>query len=122
MSYFRKPYSGLGDVSSCGADQVWDPNISFFGTQGQCMPRANYTPDQLVNPNVIPGVVKTKGGGGSAAGDFFKNLLGGLAAGAATPAQVPVIIAPAQSGMSTTTKLALAGGAALLLVALLAKR
>ena len=98
---------GLGDVSSCGPDQVWDPNVSFYGTQGQCMPRANYRPEQLENPNAVPGVVKTTGA--ISGGSDWTKLLGGLLANATkptTPAPYPYPV-PASSGMSTGTMLML---------------
>lgn len=124
MSYFRKNrrgLSGLGGVENCGPDQVWDPNIEFYGIKGQCAPRANYSASQLENPNAIPGVVKSKSGSSSStAGDILKSILGVMSAPAAAP-MAPVYVAPA-AGMSSTTKIAIAGGAALLVVALLASR
>lgn len=126
MSYFRKGrrgLSGLGGVENCGPDQVWDPNVEFYGIKGQCMPRKNYSASQLENPNAIPGVVKTAGAssGPSTAQNVISSILGVLTAPAAAPV-APVYYPPAQSGMSSTTKLALAAGGALLLVAVIASR
>lgn len=129
MSYFRRNgrggLLGLGGVENCGNDQVWDPNVvvnagTAYEIKGQCMPRGNYAASDLENVNAYPGVVKTKGAssGGSKVG-IVSSILGVLTAPAAPG---PVIISGPSSGMSTTTKLALAGGAALVLVAVLAKR
>lgn len=98
---------GLGDVTSCGPDQVWDPNVSFYGTQGQCMPRANYRPDQLENPNAVPGVVKSTSSSSGGGSDLTK-LIGGLLANATRP-QTPAYPypVPTSSGMSTGTMLAI---------------
>ncbi len=125
MSYHnhrgRQSLAGLGGVESCGPDQVWDPNVEFYGVKGQCMPRKNYTAAQLENPNAIPGVVKTTGASSSSSSfitDFFKALTATPAA--APAATAPVYVAPAATsvmGMSPTT-LAIAGGGALLLILL----
>ncbi len=99
---------GLGDVSSCGYDQVWDPNITVGGNVGQCMPRANYSASQLENPNAFPGVVKSSSSSSSGGSDWTK-LLGGLIANAtkpATPAPYPYPVA-ASSGISTGTLVAI---------------
>lgn len=109
---------GLDGVENCGTNQVWDPNIEFYGVKGQCMPRANYRPDQLENPNAIPGVVKTAGASSGGGSDWTK-LLGGLLANATRPTtpQQPIVYQPS-SGMSTGTLVALGAlGLGLLYVA-----
>ena len=126
MSYFRKPLLGLGGVEACGNDQVWDPNIvvnagTAYELRGQCMPRGNYSASDLENVSAYPGVVKTKGAGGGGAASGFWSIFSSLTSPA--PVAAPVYIQqPMSSGMSTTTKVALAGGAAILLLALLASK
>jgi hypothetical protein len=118
MSYLPRPLSGLGGVENCGSTQVWDPNIEAYGQKGQCMPRASYTADQLVNPSSYPGVVKTKDTGGGIASvitSFFTALTP-----PAQQQQPTTIIHQAPAGMSTNTKIALAAGGALLLIAVVA--
>jgi len=113
MSYLPKRRSllGLGDASSCGADQVWDPNVTYLGIKGQCMPRSSYTASQLVDPNAYPGIVKTAGSSSSSlASSILGTLLGGLL-NKSTPAQTPVVVQQ-PSGVSTTT-IAIVGAAAL---------
>lgn len=99
-------FLGLSGVESCGTNQVWDPNVEFYGQKGQCMPRANYSPSQLENPNAIPGVVKTAG---ASSGSEWSKLLGGLLANATRPpTPAPVVYqTPTSSGMSTGTLLML---------------
>ncbi len=116
MSYLprrRANLSGLSGVENCGPDQVWDPSIEFLGQKGQCMPRNKYAAVQLENPNAFPGVVKTSG-----VTSVLSSVLSALNPTATATAAVPYY-AP-QPGMSTTTKVAIAGGA-VLLVALLAR-
>lgn len=102
----RHPMSGLGGVESCGPDQVWDPNIEFYGTKGQCMPRSNYSASQLENPSAIPGVVKSKSSSTSSGGGFA-SVIGALLSNATKPAaptyQYPT--AAPSSGLSTGTML-----------------
>lgn len=112
MTYHRRHLSGLGGVESCGANQVWDPNVTFNGIKGQCMPRSNYAASDLVDPSASPGVVKDKSSGFNWGG-----LLQAFVQPAA-PAPAPTVIVQQAPGMSTTTKIAIAGGAALLLVVL----
>lgn len=129
MSYYKKSRGrlyGLGGVDSCGNDQVWDPNvISGAGTAyqitGQCMPRGNYTAAQLEDVNAYPGTVKSAGSAGSSGGNFLTDFFKGLTA--ATPAPTPPIyMQPAASSGISTTTLAIAGGAAVLLIAFIATR
>ncbi len=111
MSYRRTVLSPLGGVESCGPQQVWDPNATFNGIKGQCMPRSNYEASQLVDPNAYPGTVKTTAGSSFNWGGLFTAIFK-----PSTPAPAaPIVVQPAP-GMSTTTKVALASGAALLLV------
>lgn len=98
-------FLGLSGVENCGTNQVWDPNIEFYGAKGQCMPRANYSASQLENPNAIPGVVKTTGA--SSGGSEWTKILGGLIANATKPAQQPIVYQPPSPGMSTGTMLAI---------------
>ena len=101
----RRSLQGLGGVENCGADQVYDPNITAFGIKGQCMPRANYQASQLENPNAFPGVVKSASSGSSGT-SFLASLLSAFTS-PSTP-QPPVYTAPPpSSGMSTTTMLAI---------------
>lgn len=110
MSYHRKrSMSGLGDASSCGADQQWDPNYVFNGIKGQCTPKGS------------PMVGYTAPSSGSGAGSFFTDLFKALTPAAPAPAPTTVYVPQPSTGVSTTT-LVVAGGAALLLVALLASR
>lgn len=126
MSYVKnkRRLYGLGGVENCGNDQVWDPNIvvnagTAYELRGQCMPRANYSASQLENVNAYPGVVKTAGSSSSSGGGLLSSILGVLTAPAA-PAP-PVVVAPVDSGMSTATKVALFGGAAIVVIAILKK-
>lgn len=100
-------FLGLSGVENCGYDQVWDPNISAGPNIGQCMPRANYRPDQLENPGAFPGVVKSKSSSGG--GSEWTKILGGLIANATKPAtsQQPIVYQQPSSGMSTGTLLAI---------------
>jgi hypothetical protein len=111
--------SGLGGVESCGSTQVWDPNITFMGVKGQCMPRANYSAAQLVDPNAYPGTVKSnEPSGPSAASQIVGALIGGLVT--PKPAQQVAYQAPASSGISTGT--VLIGLGALAAVVIIATR
>lgn len=74
MSYYGSPptliarrgYSGaLGDASSCGPDQQWDPNFVFNGIKGQCTPKGS--PMAAADS---PGIL-------SRIGDFFSGAVKG---------------------------------------------
>lgn len=100
---------GLGGVENCGADQVFDPNIEYFGIKGQCMPRKNYTAAQLENPNAYPTTVKSGAAKPGAASSIIGALIGGLTQ--PKPA-APTYAAPApSSGISTGTAVAIGAGA-----------
>lgn len=102
--------NGLGDASSCGADQIWDPNAQYPGLPpGQCMPRSSYTAAQIA---ALDAQNKASSGPGIAA-SIFGALLGGLVTPSPTPG---VIAAPASSGISTGTALAIGAGAIALIV------
>ncbi len=105
MSYFRKrSMSGLGDASSCGPDQQWDPNYVMPGLPpGQCTPKGSAMSPAVASSSIW--------------GDLFK----ALTPAAPAPAPQTVYVQQPSTGVSTTT-LVVAGGAALILVALLASR
>lgn len=63
----------------------------------------------------------TASNAGSVIGDFFKALTGSIGSSTMTPAVQAAMVVPPQSGMSTGTKLAIAGGA-VALVAIIATR
>lgn len=113
MSYLPKnrALSGLGGAESCGPDQQWDPNFEFAGVKGQCTPKGSPMTPGPAGPSIGE---KISGG----VADFFKVLAAGKAAQPPTPI---IVQAPSRGGVSTTT-LAIAGGAALLLIAILASR
>lgn len=108
--YGRRALSGLFDPitsvaasagvpgMNCGADQVFDPNLVYNGIKGQCVPKGA----TMTAP--------PKAG-------FLETILKG-AMFSATPVAPAVIYAPAPGAMSTTTKIALAGGAVLLIALL----
>ncbi len=118
------PMSVSGQALGCQRGQVSDPNKSVNG-YAQCMPRANYTAGELLNPNVDPAVAKLKAKGTSpSAGSIIGSIIGALTGGVpALPTGLPAGTAyvPARSGMSSVTKLAIAAGA-VGLVAVIATR
>jgi hypothetical protein len=108
MSYIRKNGNGLmgfGDASSCGSNQQWDANCNFNGIVGQCVPTGM--------------VGKAAGctyasGGSSSGGGIFDSILKSVTdviKAKVTPAQVTNISTTEGPGLSTPTKLAIAGGA-----------
>jgi len=109
MSYHQKrrgSMAGLGGAENCGADQQWDPNATLGPGYpvGQCMPKGS--------PWAKPIAPKETG--------FFTGLFSALTAPVTAPPPQTTIIQQAP-GISTTT-LAIAGGAALLLIAVIASR
>lgn len=104
MSYSRKPNyrTGLGGAENCGADQQWDPNASFLGIKGQCVPRGS-------------AMTQAPADSGPA---WWEKALAAISAG---PAPAPVYVTAPSSGMSTTTMVAI-GGAALLAIFLIARK
>lgn len=120
----RRGMSGLGGASDCSPTQNFYPNLTFAGVTGQCSTPAEAAAalksgSATGNLNGASGGTYT--GGGSGISDLIKwgaSLFGSAVAPTPTPA-APTVVAP--SGMSTTTKIALAGGA-VLLVAFVATR
>lgn len=121
FSNYRNRRIGLSGVENCGPDQVWDPNVEFYGIKGQCMPRKNYATSDLVNPSAIPGVVKTKGAAAGSSGGILSSLFGALLANKTMPSQPagPAYYPAPSSGISKTTMIVggvvLAAGAYMLL-------
>ena len=110
----------LGGASDCGSGQTWYPNLTFAGFTGQCS-----TPAQAqaaLSSGQATGNLNTAastdsgfnwGTAGSVAGNLLTGLFGPKPAG---PAVAP------QTGMSTTTKVALAGAGVLALALILKRR
>ena len=94
----------LGGASDCGADQEWDASCSYAGVTGQCVPKG--TAGHAAGCTYPSGWDKAAG----VIGGFLSAVTGGPKPSA------PVVV---QTGMSTTTKVALAGAAALGLVLIL---
>jgi len=81
---------GMGGAESCGPTQKWDPNYVFQGIKGQCIPSSQ----PLVKMASEPG--------------FLTSLMSAFSKPSyATPTAQPSSVAPAASGMSQTTMLAI---------------
>lgn len=120
MSYKRQ-LRGLGDASSCGAGQTFYGNVTFAGVKGQCLTADQYNTCKSTGMYAGQPCTVDSGSGSSTAGtvgSIVGALLGGLL-NKPQPASAPVIV---QQGMSTTTKVALIGGGAVLVGLLLARR
>lgn len=111
MSYISKAGNGLmgfGDASSCGGNQAWDAGCNYNGIQGQCVPVGmvgKYSPCDYS---------KAAAAQQSSSSSIWGNLITGLTEvvkAKVTPAQVTNISTMSSPGMSTPTKLAIAGGA-----------
>lgn len=96
---------GLGDASSCGPNQQWDPNYVFNGIKGQCTPKGSPMTPASSSPS------------------FFESFMSAMFPKPATPAAAatPQVVIQQAPGMSTNTKIALGVGAvglvALILIA-----
>lgn len=111
MSYIRKNGNGLmgfGDASSCGSNQQWDAGCIFNGIKGQCVPTGMVGKASGCTYDASSG---SSGGGSSWLDSLIKGATEVLKA-KVTPGQVTNITAPSP-GLSTTTKIAIAGGAVL---------
>jgi hypothetical protein len=118
MGYYLKPGRvsrgmALGGTS-CGAGQTYRGNVTFNGVQGQCMTDAQYATCKSTGKYAgMPCQVGT---------DYSSIASGLLSIFAPAPSSgLPAGALVAPSGMSTTTKLALAAGA-VALVAVIATR
>jgi hypothetical protein len=121
MSYIRsngRSLRGLSGPENCMTSQDWDPNCSGSWGTGQCVPRGM--------AGKAPGCTYAAPSSSSSGGVW--DLLGKITSGVtdvikakATPAPVTNVI-NAGGGMSTTTKVALAGAAALGVVLVLRSR
>ena len=112
--YIRRKGAGLmgfGGAESCGPTQQWDPNCTFAGIKGQCVPtgmvgKAPGCTYSSSEPSIWDKLL-------SAGGDVLKAKL--------TPAPV-TNITTTSSEMSTTTKVAIAGAGVLALLLILKSR
>jgi hypothetical protein len=100
----RRIPSPLAGAESCGTNQQWDPNYVFNGIKGQCTPRGS-----AMAPAPTPG--------------FFDSLMSAFKPSTPAP-MMPAIMpaAPAASGMSQTTMIAIGLGAVGLLAVVLLSR
>ena len=103
---------GMGGAESCGSTQQWDPNCTFNGIKGQCVPTGmvGKAPGCTYAAGSEPSIWDKLLGAGS---DILKAKL--------TPAPV-TNITQTDTGMSTTTKIAIAGAAAVGLLLILRSR
>jgi hypothetical protein len=104
---------GLAGAESCGSNQQWDAGCNYYGIQGQCVPT---------------GMVGKQAGctysSSSSSGSIWDKLLSGatdIIKAKVTPAPVTNVSA-ASGGMSTTTKVAIAGAAVVGLALILRSR
>src|SRR5687767_15115704 len=108
MSYIRKQGNGLmgfGGAEACGPNQMWSADYTYNNIKGQCL-----TPEQYRAWEA------QKASGGSGGSSTFDKILGSvttLLQTKLTPAPVTNITTAPGSGMSNTTKIAIAGGAVL---------
>lgn len=120
--------SGLGGASDCSPSQNFYPNLTFNGITGQCSTPSEATAalasgaatGNLDGPSGGTYTTPAAGGGSSGFTDFLKGFAS-IFGSKVAPTPAPVAPVVQQSGMSTTTKVAIAGGA-VLVVALLATR
>jgi LPXTG-motif cell wall-anchored protein len=119
MSYIRTSCMGLSGAESCGANQIWSPDYVFQGVKGQCLSLEQYKAWEAQKAAAAAGVKPAEK-------SWWESLIGGateVLKAKVTPAPVTQITTTApDAGMSTTTKVAIAGAAALGLVLLLRKR
>lgn len=122
MSYIMKNGRGLmgfGDASSCGSGQEWDADCTYNGIKGQCVPAGTKGKNSMCT---------YASGGSSGITGIFDSLIKGateVLKGKFTPAPVTNITTTSSPGLSTPTKIAIAGGAVVggvLLIRALKKR
>lgn len=125
VSRRRRGMSGLGGASDCSPSQSFYPNLTFAGVTGQCS-----TPTEAaaaLKSGAATGNLDGASGGtygapdGSGLSSFLKSVASIFGSAVAPTPAAPGMPVVQQSGMSTTTKVAIAGGA-VLVVALLATR
>jgi hypothetical protein len=91
----RRIPSPLAGAESCGPDQQWDPNFTFNGIKGQCVPKGTpMTPASGVNAT-LDAIVKA----------ISSNPF------APKPAAAPASYAAPAKGMSQNTMIAIGLGA-----------
>ena len=93
---------GLGGAEACGPNQMWSPDYVYNGIKGQCLSVEQFKAWEA-----------QKAAGGGSGGGWFDSLVKGatdVLKARVTPAPVTNITSAPGSGMSTTTKVAIAGG------------
>lgn len=121
MGYIKRKGSGMmgfGDASSCGADQVWYPNLVFNNQVGQCSTPAAAA--AALADGTASGNLNTAPPSPSIWDKIFGGVTDVLKA-KVTPGQTTVINQPPSSGIGTTGMVAIAG-AGILAVYLLTRK
>lgn len=108
--YAKRVPSGLDGAESCGPNQKWDPNYVFNGIKGQCVPSSQ----PLVQ-------MASSGTNWGSLANSLTSLFSTPKA-APTPMPMPTYAAPASSGMSTNTMIAIGLGAVGLLAIVMLTR
>jgi hypothetical protein len=120
---------GLGGAESCGPNQQWDPNYTYAGITGQCVPKG--TPFAMIQGACGAGYVKNAYGycvpASTPSPGIASSLFSGLMAAFKPPATPTTVYVPtpaaASSGMSKNTMIAIGLGAVgLLAVVMLASK
>ena len=122
MSYHRNR-AGLSGAESCGPNQIYYPDVTFAGVKGQCMTAAQY--NECKSTGRYAGqacTVAAATSGGTSWTDKLWDAAKSVVVAKVTPAPVYQQTTVAAPGMSTTTKIAIAGAAAVGLVLILRSR